>query len=399
MRVTDSASSNVFGYSSVNITQAVSTSTTTTTTVATSAATTASSGGGTSGGSSGGAAGGGVHRPSVYWINNGYVVNSIAQLNTFNVTICNQTLHATENFITPNYAGVTINGGSYALYPNVTTQLHGLPPQCYVRLTGISYIPLQQTIQLLFITNVKTIKNVSGISARLNITLNATIPSTIDYVNANELITFNSGLPPFYTANVSITNATYTTPAPQSGYIKLVAVNVSTGSGVIRGLNISEGYSCTLPGGSIAPYQLQNGTWVKIARYNVSPSACRIAYDAPINATIALMQTISLTTSTTQTTSTTTPTILTITAPTRNQTNAVKPSALLNLLRKYRTPISLAIIAVIAIMAALWLLSLRKKPGKPERPAMPASPAPPKPAPGPGEPTLPAMPWEKIGKK
>jgi hypothetical protein len=76
-------------------------------------------------------------------------VSSIAQLNTFNVTLEGISLHVTENFISPTDAGISINGTPYTLYLSSPVTIGTGATAYSVDLTNISYLPLQQTINLL----------------------------------------------------------------------------------------------------------------------------------------------------------------------------------------------------------------------------------------------------------
>lgn len=77
--------------------------------------------------------------------------SNVTQYATFSAKLCNTTqINVTENYITPIYAGVTINGKQYALYVGNVTQLSNVGPYYYVELVNISYLPIIQTIKLNF---------------------------------------------------------------------------------------------------------------------------------------------------------------------------------------------------------------------------------------------------------
>lgn len=110
-------------------------------------------GGGGTGGGGGAGGGGGGYAPSVECRQNGGLyctATNITQYATFSVNLCKTQINVTENYITPIYAGITINNRQYALYLNNKTLLDNVGPYFYVELVNISYLPIIQTIRLNF---------------------------------------------------------------------------------------------------------------------------------------------------------------------------------------------------------------------------------------------------------
>ncbi len=104
------------------------------------------SGGGSGGGGGGG--GSGQQRPIINPINSTcFQVSNIAQLNTFSVTILGQTVRVTDNFITPNYTGVTANGNFLELYPGLKFYVNGTTG-ITLFLKNVSYIPVLHTVTI-----------------------------------------------------------------------------------------------------------------------------------------------------------------------------------------------------------------------------------------------------------
>ena len=107
-------------------------------------------GGGGSGGGVGSGGGGGPQSPTITKTSNGYDVTGLTQFNTFNITM-GSLIQGTENYITPSTAGITLNGTSYALSLNSPVQIgSNATATRFVQLTNISYVPLQQTVNLQF---------------------------------------------------------------------------------------------------------------------------------------------------------------------------------------------------------------------------------------------------------
>ena len=101
-------------------------------------------------GSSGGGGGGGGGGPSGPVVNQTssscYTITNIATLNTFNVTFIGEIFKVTENFISPNEAGITINRNNYTLSVGAISNIYN--SSATVRLSAISYLPIEHTITL-----------------------------------------------------------------------------------------------------------------------------------------------------------------------------------------------------------------------------------------------------------
>ncbi len=109
--------------------------------------------------------------PTAESIKYGYQVTNITEYSTFSLTLCGNVINVIENYITPIYAGVTINGQQYALYPGVQTQLTNVGKYYYAELEGISYLPILHTITL----NLTSTECISPITVPI---INATVPTT-----------------------------------------------------------------------------------------------------------------------------------------------------------------------------------------------------------------------------
>jgi hypothetical protein len=112
------------------------------------------------GGGGGGGGTGGTFLPTVTVYTNGnetgYMITNFSQLNSETLSFNGgaKTLHVTVNFITPSSAGITIsNSTTSATYTltlnNPTLIIDPANYSWYADLTGISYLPIAQTITLL----------------------------------------------------------------------------------------------------------------------------------------------------------------------------------------------------------------------------------------------------------
>jgi hypothetical protein len=179
------------------------------------AITSQSSGGGGSGGSggtggsggSGGGGSGGSQKPVIITLgSNCYYISNIASLNTFRVSFSSEFINVTDNFITPNYTGATINGASYSLYPQYKVPITGAT--AYVILENISYVPILQTVALEICSTLTGVTITAPVTTTT--TINATSTTTIPGTGGGGGVTSSP------TTSITPTNATTTIQKPAS---------------------------------------------------------------------------------------------------------------------------------------------------------------------------------------
>ncbi len=165
----------------------------TTSTPTTSPTTIQPSGGGGGGGGSQG--GGGVHRPTIQQLANGcYAVNNVTQLDTFNVTFSGVKQDVTENFISPTQAGISVNSNPYTLQLNGTANVSSNATSNFVvKLLNISYLPLENTIQLSMCPVLKpgittTITTTTSVATTKPTTTSVKTTTTVNVVNNTRLV-------------------------------------------------------------------------------------------------------------------------------------------------------------------------------------------------------------------
>ena len=162
-------------------------------------------GGGGGGGGSGG--GGGTFKPVVNQNGSCYTVSNFAQLGQVAITNKGSLLvNITLNYITPDYAGVTVNGQSMQLNLSEPIKIPGTT--FTIALTGIQYLPILQTVTLgvcstLHLTN--TTNTTSTQKPKSNNT-NATT-TTIPTTSNTPTMSSNSALSPTSTAPSPLTQS------------------------------------------------------------------------------------------------------------------------------------------------------------------------------------------------
>ncbi|MCW6159897.1 MAG: hypothetical protein LVQ95_02295 [Candidatus Micrarchaeales archaeon] len=312
----------------------------------------ATGGGGGTGGSGGGG-GGGPQAPSVQNTSNGYNVTGVAQLNTFNINLCGKAFKVTDNFITPNYTGVSIGTGSYNLYVDQPQLIAGTT-SCYAKVTSISYLPILVTVNFLFyntqLNGTNTIDIVGNpVHAEVTVTNSSII--TLNVNNGNLLLSLLASI----SARENVTTGNLTgipVPAPAGFRIaRIIFINVTSNSTPKPSthMHIIEKYNCTIPSSRLMPYLLLNGSWHAITPYSTNSSACTISYNITEDPVLALFELITpVSTTTVPSTSVATTSIATTSIPYRTPA----PSA------GYYTVL---IIIAIALLVAAYELYRRRK--------------------------------------
>ena len=114
-----------------------------------------------------------------------------------------------ENFITPTTAGVTVNGQSLTLSQGAPVQvLNSSGSAYYVRLDGISYLPISQTVTL-------TLYAQPVVTAKVqNATTNNTVTTTVLPTTVTTVAPVTTAVP---------ANTTAAKPAPASSTLPAIA--------------------------------------------------------------------------------------------------------------------------------------------------------------------------------
>ncbi|MGI0100233.1 MAG: glycosyl hydrolase family 28-related protein [Candidatus Micrarchaeaceae archaeon] len=270
------------GNSSITITSTTSASTTsltTTTSVSSTSATTTSgsttivSGAGGGGGGPSGGGAGGSEKPVIIPISNGYIITNIASLDSFNVSLCNEDINIVDNFLTPSYSGLTVNGRQYTLsqgIPELAFEDNG--ESCYALLLNTSYLPIQHTITLEIYTN-KTmpliINSIYKISGRNPTVVNATKINATFYLSMAQTIT----TPSFTYINLYVSNANASSNSIPKGYNRIKIFNASLYGIQQVYANISIAYNYSKYSNNVVPFRLSNrtnNTWSRINSYSIS---------------------------------------------------------------------------------------------------------------------------------
>ncbi len=297
-------------------------------------------GGGAGGGYGGG--GGGVSKPVVSNTPNGYNVSNVAQLNTFNVTVCGVKVTVTDNFITPNSTGVTINGASYTLSANRTAQVPGT--SCVVDLKKISYLPIQQTVVISIYNNTAKVQiyvNINNVKTLVNASTNATV--NVNTTGPRAVLSFI----PIGPANVMLRNVTINIPQLPSNYTGLSVYNLTVSANAVKNSTISVTlfFNCSLPASRVSILYYSNGAWVP-SKSVVNSASCSATAQIPADPLVVLALAPVPATTTVQTTTTAATTIAATTVP-----QQAAPSS--------AGAVIAAVVIIVIILLALWYYFVR----------------------------------------
>jgi hypothetical protein len=200
-----------------------------------------------------------------------------------------------ENFISPEYAGVTVNGASYTLYPNAQMTINS-STGAYIELTQVNYLPVQHSVDLILCSGAQG----PGTYYTFNISNNNYGYLYFNYVGAKLLVGSPSNIST--PIRVSVSNVTATTPQSQYGYSKLVAFNNSITASAPVSISVTQALPCYVASDTSYAYILAGGSWVQGIGSSFNASSCEISFSAPRNSTIGIFyssQGAPITTSTT----------------------------------------------------------------------------------------------------
>ncbi len=121
----------------------------------------------------------------------GYHVLNISTYGYFTAVIGQRSFNTTQNFISPNESGVTINNVSYDLYPGKPVLISGTNDS-YVMLVRVNYIPRQHTVNVNIYSLQPTITTTSSTTSSTSTTAPAiltTVPIIAHTTSINQTTT------------------------------------------------------------------------------------------------------------------------------------------------------------------------------------------------------------------
>lgn len=312
-------------------------------------------GGGGSGGGGGGGGGGGTQKPVVVNITNGFNVTGIAQLNTFNVTLCGGKFFFTDNFISPNDTGISVNGKNYTIYENKPIVLFSTPTQaCYMSLLNVSYLPVLHTVSIkVYIKSNGVIRTINiteqNFVGRLNGTfaLSGNASDKLDFAPANVTILISTGINKTMTPNYTIENVTANTPGLANA-TKLAAIKLNVSNSTVI-LFFTMHFPCGIATSRINAYKLINGSWSSITG-TTNASACAESFTLTGgDPTVGLFESALLATTTTTS------------APTTASTTSISTTPLPQPQDNTGIIVAIVVLVVVVIVALLYYRSVAGK--------------------------------------
>ncbi len=247
-------------------------------------------------GSAGGAAKGCGAEPIVIRTPSGFSVLCVVQDNSFNISLYGVKLDFTLNYITPTYAGLTVNNRSYSLYPNnnVTIQQPNTHFIFDMNMFNLSYVPILHSISINILSspNVTPI-NVTTMNYTAEITTYNSIPQVINMLREKTRFTITSSSTSNQTISVkNLTSTLFLPPLPQ-GYAKQDIENISLYNArpeTNTTLNIITKYNCSVPYYKIVPFLFANTSWNQVSEFTVNAKSCEVTFTLNTDAVFAIAQ-------------------------------------------------------------------------------------------------------------
>lgn len=115
-----------------------------------------------------------AYLPSIIQEGSCYLIANLSQTEEFSLNFSGIKVRGIENFITPDYAGVTLNGNSITLYPQEPYGLGGF----YATLNSISWLPILITINLTVCSGSLVTASTSTSSSSTLSTSSTTMPTS-----------------------------------------------------------------------------------------------------------------------------------------------------------------------------------------------------------------------------
>lgn len=364
--VTDTATSYATVTNTLTYTVTGGTSTTTTSTTVTSTIPNGGNGGG-------GGGGGGVQKPTVLNLQDGVLVIGIAPLNTFNVTILGVRLNATNNFIGPTSAGMTINGNSYLLTQNGTQNITQSRNPNYIytmQLYNISWTPVLHTIALLIKAVPSGIPiNITSDNTTLEIRTYNNSPTQIRLYGENTILNISSETTAFKILSVrNLTNSKALPPLPR-GYVKQLIQQINMTSApnqhnvhLNATIGVRVAYNCSLPYYKVIPFVLANYSWKQVNTFTIDIKTCTVVMTFNGDPILALTRYTGANQTSTTTVSFTTTATTTVTSTTVTQ-NEFGPKINFN---GWYIIVPIVLLVIIAILVIIYRRR-GKKPKSKER--------------------------------
>ena len=332
-----------------------------TVTASTTSVTTVPSSGGSGGGGGGSSSGGGgPQKPTIAYADDGYLVYGIAQLNSFSIMLGDQNIHAVDNFLSPTDTGILINNVSYTLAPGQPARIAGINCQCYVELTGISYLPILKTVSLYFYMANSTAQAI-GNATQINVSASSQFPARLNFSDFKAEIVVNTNRQSFTNMLMHVANYTSTTPAVPSGYVRLESIDITATPDNFSYIDVSLNYGCAYKDSSIAAFMLTNGTWVAIRNATNTPSECTLSFPIYSDPVVGIFAQSTPSTSLPSSSVSTVTTAATSTAPQSTTTVPPRQGASSSAILYYLTAAAI----IIAIATCAWWARRRNGFGRP----------------------------------
>lgn len=220
----------------------------------------------------------------------GFDIRNFSQGITTNVSVNGNTLGITASYIYSNSAIITINGTSYSILLGAPLLLKNGD---YINITDIN--PTLHTLTI----NIYAIANTLENTPQANASIWANYPNgeTRVLITAGKSIMLNfTGLKLYISTNspivsnatIYVKNASVETLPTNTKAIKVLNITVLSSANVI--VRVRMNYSPSLDASLIFPYDILNGSWIKINMFSINESSHTISFQIPADPVVGLFE-------------------------------------------------------------------------------------------------------------
>ena len=285
-------------------------------------------------------------------VTEGFAFGNITQYDTIAILVNEKKFLFTENYITPDYAGVTVNADHYDIFPNESLLLASTSEYLYyIRLSHIAIVPALDTINfsIFAVPNLTANEVLSyATNSSINMSLAGNGTSRVSLVNLNTLLSLKPSADTGVSLTVTNLTGSNSLPIP-AGYGKWLVMNISAKTltdNATLSMTVTSVYDCNNSLNITAPYMFNGGNWVALDGVNYNATSCQMSFSLSRSGVVGIFEKsakpIALTTSPTA-------------AETSAQTTTLQSSY-------GGMALTYCLLAVIAMVAAILLYKYARKP-------------------------------------
>lgn len=223
-------------------------------------------------------------------------MTNFTQYDSFDLYIHGRVFRIVNNYITPEYAGITINGNTYDVYLNESLLIDPAPEDLfYMKLKNISIVPAMDTVRFKLYRAPNQLINESlvyGMNSTTNLELYGGARRVVNlfdigtqlYITPSKNTTFALTV-----NNISASKA----PALPSGYLDFSLFNISIrnkSNSAALAINMSTGYDCGNSSIATQPFVYHDGRWSAVQGAIYNATACQVSFRINESQIVAVLE-------------------------------------------------------------------------------------------------------------